>query len=364
MRILALVLLSLTTLTARADDPPFLIAAKERQANAKAFVVKWSYVESIQGLEVFAPKRERIDAETTGRGELMSDGEKWWFKIDPDSSQFNLPSNRRDERSFNGTEARYVWGSLLRKGPRTGEWDYMYISAKNREPLPWPEVATPLRSLFRGADRESVLSSRTGYTPWEAVGGSLQPIGDRMCQEYQRRFRDRPAPERLWVDPTAGYLPIRYQDQSSNSLFVEYKPHPVLGWVPSGWSKTVGRPPSLQIQQTKVKIDSFELRDAIPDDRFTLKFPVGSRVSQTHENASGHVTETDLVVAEDGKLVPAPSPVASDPPRTELPSPSRTLWVVGGTLMVFIAFVVLVKRLSRSRTDDPERVDDERNPPR
>ena len=169
-------------------------------------------------------------------------------------------------------------------------------------------------------------------------------------------------PERLWVDPSTGHLPIRYQDQSSNSFLVEYRPHPVLGWVPSGWTQTVGRPPSLPIQQTKVRIDLFELRDAIREDQFTLKFPVGSRVSQIQEQASGNVTETILVVAEDGSLVPVPNAEKPDRPRVELPSPSRTLWAVGGTLAVFIAFVTLVKRLARRRADESDRDNDSHNP--
>ncbi len=341
--------LLLTAAVAGTHDPPFVAAARERQAKAKAFEVTLTVRKEWIGVQPVGTK-VRKDFEGVETVKLAVDGERFWYEVDGQrlTGMGNGLTRSHAESSFDGSQIYTRFGSVRVNGPQAGELEYHYGVSLPNESSVWNEpVLVPLRWVYRGTESRSRPNKNTPQVSWHELTratGREEVIGGTRCLEVERVSTldwiqsIRP----LWLD-ARDFLPVRIGDTT-----IEYAPHPTLGRAPTRWTITPAVTHGQMPTRTTVTVDSIELRDAIPDERFVIRFPVGSRVLRVVQNRS-----EELVVAVDGSLVPdikeLPAPPAPEPPTRSL---QHSLWVVGGVVAVFVALVVLLKRLARNRTDD------------
>ncbi|MEO2092359.1 MAG: hypothetical protein ABGY75_23145 [Gemmataceae bacterium] len=350
--------LLLATAAAAADDPPFVVAARERQAKAKAFEVTLTVRKEWKGVTPIGSK-ERKDFAGTDTARLVVDGERFWYEVDGErlTGMANGMTRSHQEMAFDCAQIFTRYGSVRVNGPQAGQLEYTQGVSSPDGSVGWPDdIVAPLRWVFRGASPGSPLAALSergdnlGLRQTVRPTGRYEVVGGTRCAEVEREIvgPDSTPKQTFWLDPEVGYLPKRIGDTT-----VEYAQHPTLGRVPSRWRITPASRFGYLPTSTTVTVDSFELRDSIPDHRFALTFPVGSRVVDMRKSPKGVVT---LVVAEDGSLVPEEK---KEPPSAAIPTPEppkrslqHSLWVVGGMMAVFVALVVLLRRLARNRTDD------------
>jgi hypothetical protein len=340
-----------------ADDPPFVTAAKERQAKAKAFEVTLTVRKEWKGIQPVGTK-ERKDFAGSDTVKLAVNGNRFWYEVDGVrlAGMANGMLRNHQELACDGTQVFTRFGSVRVNGSQAGELEYTQGLSSPDDSVGWPgDIVAPLRWAFRGVSPGTplaLLSEREdngGLRQTLRMTGRDEVFDGTRCVEIEREIVGpyNTSRQTFWLDPEAGYLPKRIGDTT-----IEYAPHPTLGWVPNRWTTSAATRFGYLPTRTAVTVDSFELRDSIPDDRFVIKFPVGSHVIDMRKSPKGVVT---LVVAEDGSLVPEdkkdppPAPPTPEPPTRSL---QHTLWVVGGIVAVFVALVVLLRRLARNRTDD------------
>jgi hypothetical protein len=383
MRSPLLVLAFALTGVGPAADPPYLAAVKERQEKAKTFEVTLGIERSYRQVAVPHRPGELVDYRGRGNAHLKVDDSRYWYRFElptPTASGFQ-PAAR--EVSFDGSLRWEATDAPKAKPTRPGELEAVCtLDVFDDDRLPpagrseW--AVEPFRlflDLFRGTEPDSRYhldkSDWLSLTPT----GERERVGDRMCQVFDASGREpagRPY-ERLWLDPAAGYVPRRIVQLNwaadrwvvGRRFEIEYRSDRRNGWVPSGWVDREPWPGGGEKTDT-VTVDSFHLREAIPVDQFTIRFPPGSRVNRRWKDRGEW-----LLVAADGTLTPEPPPEPREsdakpeeqapPPAAELPSVGRTLAVVGVVGAVFAGLVVLLRRLAKQPEDKAE-PDDRRNP--
>lgn len=345
-----LLALLLASASVAADDPPFVAAAKERQAKAKAFEVTLTVRKEWTGVTPIG-SNERKDFEGIGTAKLAVDGERFWYQVDVPqlTGMGDRIVRRRSEVAFDGRWHFMRIQTEVVNGERTGQVSYMNSIHDVSQQLVWDDTLDPLRWAYRAVGRDGLFSTQVptqfAFPTWAEVAatGREERIDGRRCVEVSRTFyrdsgilgRENP----FWLDAERGYLPKRVRH-----VTIDTTPHPVLVWTPCRWTTSASTLPRFEPTAT-VTVDAFELRESIPDERFVIRFPMGSRVTRVNENRT-----EELIVAEDGSLVPEGKQLpAPEPPTRSL---QHSLWVVGGVVAVFVALVVLLKRLARNRIDD------------
>jgi hypothetical protein len=110
----------------------------------------------------------------------------------------------------------------------------------------------------------------------------------------------------LDLDPRTGWLPLQWQKwsdrqdgQLSMSLTIKYGDDAKIGPVPKAWTFTDFDPNGGFNQIRKAKVASYEVNGDVDDNRFTLAFPAGTRVS---ERTTDH--KTRQYVQQAAGLVP------------------------------------------------------------
>lgn len=336
-----------------ADDPPFVTAAKERQAKAKAFEVTLTVRKEWKGVTPIG-SNEWKDFEGTGTAKLAVDGDRYWYEVDVPEliGMKDRVIRRRCEAAFDGRWYFLRIQSEVVNGERAGQMSSTNAIQDVSQQPRWDSTFELIRWVFRGTDAGTLFDDPAERGVQNGLRLTIRPTGQdevidgKRCVEIERVTVGpyNTSKQSFWLD-AADHLLVRVEGTT-----IQYRQHPVLGRVPSRWTNipTSARGPSAT--RTTVTVDSFELRDSTPDERFTIKFPVGSRVTRFIGNR-----DEELVVAEDGSLVP----VVKEPPPAPVPTPEpptrslqHTLWVVGGVVTVFVALVVLLRRLARNRTDD------------
>lgn len=357
MRFTLLTLVLFTPNVLSADDPPYLAAAKGRQRAAQAFEVALTARTEWKNVKAFRSE-ERRDFADTGTAKLVVDGDKFWCAVDvpAQTGDRSRLTRRRTEQAFDGGTVFARTEHLILTGERAGQFHPTNSFETTDTPPAWESLFDPLRWAFRATGRGGLLS--TGEPPlslhWPQTiqaSGREEVIGGKRCVEvvhttsgWHGEFK-----ESFWFDVEAGHVPKRVRRTA-----IDFTPHPVVGWRPSGWTST-GSEGEDSETRTTVTVDSFEVREAILAERFVIRFPVGSRVVRNFPNATHN-----LIVAADGslRLVTDQSAAEPTPPAPELPSAGRTLAVIGITLAVFAGFVLLLRRLARVRSVEPPPGDD------
>jgi hypothetical protein len=349
-----LLALMLATATAAAEDPPFVAAARERQAKARAFEVALTIRKEWTGVTPIG-SQERKDFVGVGTAKLVVDGERFWYSLDRQkwTGRGDRLAHQHCEAAFDGRWHFLRIQSEAENGERAGQFDSTNAIREAEQPG-WDSTLDPLRWVFRGVSPHSLLGPATSNPKINLVWpthfeqtGSTKVIEGKKCVEVVKvmnGFGDE-IRRTIWLDPT-DYRPVQ-----GYGATIQYHQHPVFGQVPSGWKVKPADPVVIDPTRIIVTVDSFELRDSIPDERFVIKFPAGSQVTRI----TGNRTE-ELIVAADGSLVPEekkePPPAAVPTPEPPTRSLQLSLWVVGGVVVAFAALVVLLKRLARNRTDD------------
>lgn len=345
-----LIALLLIPAATAADDPPFVTAAKERQAKAKAFEVTLTVRKEWKGVTPIGSK-ERKDFEGIGTAKLAVDGDRFWYSLDvPQLIGMGSGTTRSHfEQAFDGSQIYSRFGSVRVNGPQAGQLEYTQGVSSPVGSDGWPDdIMAPLRWAFRCTERRSPPSETAPQMGWHEstrATGREEVIDGTRCIEVERvrAYQWERSARPLWLDATD------YRPKRIDGTTIEYAPHPALGRVPSRWTTIPVLRHGYIPTRTTVTVDSFELRDSIPDERFVIKFPVASRVMRVVENRT-----QEFIVTEDGSMVPEVKAPPSDPPIPEPPTRSmqHSLWVVGGVVAVFVVLVVLLRRLAGNRTDD------------
>jgi hypothetical protein len=349
----ALFLAVALTAPTRADDPPHLAAARKRQQATTAFEVKLSVAQewrNVMQSQPAPPGRRTVTDASAAR--LIADGDRYWSELhEPVLSDLGL--NRHAlQTAYDGT-----WlGRRAEFG--TPEVNQSQIGRTADGPTRpwWHPLFDPLRWAYRG---ELALAEATATGKEETIGG-------RACREYAwppRAARGvsvglsgRPAKtptdppvDRVWLDPEREFLPVRHTDRSGRTTDIEYRVDGRGGWAPVRWTAVDKFPSDPEASaQVAVTVESFAVREAVPADTFRVRFPPGGRVAVLGDEA-----RTSAAVGDDGlPLIEEPAAKA-EAEKKEPPSLYRSLVVVGVAVAAFAALVVLVRRLGRSRTDQP-----------
>jgi hypothetical protein len=108
----------------------------------------------------------------------------------------------------------------------------------------------------------------------------------------------------LDIDPERGWLPIRWQissaDKLSTELKIKYRADPKAGPVVTGWDYTHYDKNGGFDTIRRAKVTQQEINGDIDDQRFTIEFPVGTRVTEKVNEKERHT-----YIQEAGGLVPA-----------------------------------------------------------
>jgi hypothetical protein len=142
---------------------------------------------------------------------------------------------------------------------------------------------------------------------WDVVSDSDESNG--RVSVHLAKDSAQTEPEHLWLDPERGYLPVRHEwrlpgDRLWMRMDTEYAPHDVAGWAPHAWRYVrAGYWDSSDQFHQKVTegftstVTGIELNVSIPDSRFDIIFPPGTRVANERTDQGG-------IVREDGSIRP------------------------------------------------------------
>lgn len=194
---------------------------------------------------------------------------------------------------------------MLFAGQRHGRFPAGFINS--RQTMEWGEnynIEPPLfafRPLAAGISWFSLAE-------WDLVSDADE-LNGRRCVHLARRSGERWPPEHLWLDPQREYLPVRHDwlletGELFGRLDTEYAAHEVAGWAPQSWRYIrAGQWDNSGQWQQKVTegftstVTELQLNVDIPDSRFDITFPPGTRIR--NEKTGG-----TSIVREDGTIRP------------------------------------------------------------
>lgn len=137
------------------------------------------------------------------------------------------------------------------------------------------------------------------------------------------------AEERVTIDPAQRYL-VTHATGPNTELQITYEDDSSHGSIPKQWTVVETSSSGELLRSQSCEITRFELNVPVPADRFSLTFPVGTKVLDENDN----VMEVDTA----GKLVPAVL-------ITRQSNDSRLIWLV----VTLVILVILVGVYMRSK---------------
>jgi hypothetical protein len=333
-------------------------------------------------------QRETICFDFTWTGEEFrsKDFEKL---LHPAALYPNLPPEpRRVEGGHFPTKARFVLDSKgrLRNDIQDSTW-----SLKEEKYIPQTEVnvfdGSETRSFNSGDDFPSANEKRE-KVKWIGRDVQLLPI-----QIVYRPFVDKTigvfrSPDALaltanqgvvdgraclvlasgnrtvWVDPTRDYIPLRYYETekgvTSTSLEIACVADPQHSWVPTAWKYADFSPNGELLRSIDAKVERYSINQPVPEDAFTIEYPVGTFVSNFSTNEH-------YIVKEGGGRRPVRKGEFdgsnyeklrnSEPPAPPIRSRPRSLLLVNvALLLAVLAVALLYWRIVRKRSRRTERL--------
>jgi hypothetical protein len=134
---------------------------------------------------------------------------------------------------------------------------------------------------WQRAERFPVLLAYRALARWprSRVLSQNAIIGKTHCVKLERRSGS--TVETLWLDPARNDLIVAWANRSdpANDTFltIEYDHDAKVGWVPTRWTSTSPKGPTISSTVTR-----FRINENIPADALTLKFPPGTTVLDFH----------------------------------------------------------------------------------
>jgi hypothetical protein len=147
------------------------------------------------------------------------------------------------------------------------------------------------------------LVANTDYIPlWLSFAPSetLSKLGfdvSKMLVTDERSFQQgkecielavprKPLPCHVYVDPSLGYLPIKYISwrrfgQMRTEIDIWYKPDQALGWVVSTWESKLYDGQQNVETTLSGEVQSTRINQQISDEVFDIAFPVGTHLRET-----------------------------------------------------------------------------------
>lgn len=209
--------------------------------------------------------------------------------VHPDFTSEDPNATFPTHTAFDGNEARMIHKASI--------VDYLEgtIFVEKWNPYAIDTVIKPILLAFRplspGMYRQSPLRFRIRQRSVELDG--VECVLVEYPPEEGSELRDE-----YWLDPAHGYRAIRYQSyagltQPSTRLDIEYADDPDVGWVPIRWSETR----TGMISGTSLtNVAKYEINPEIPDEEFTLEFPIGTHVTDNRL----YPKDDRFVIQEDG----------------------------------------------------------------
>lgn len=168
----------------------------------------------------------------------------------------------------------------------------------------------PLMLAIRSEQRFRQLA---GFKPT----GTMVAIEGRDCAEFVQGTKAYGNYENLYLDPQRDWAVRRldvYKDGELNiRITVDSVAHPVVGWLPSGWSYVTQHNGAV-LSSGRVTIGKYEINSEIPDSEFTPKYPPGTFVC---DDSKGYGNETVSIIKQDGSPG-VPLPLSARPTDEQL----------------------------------------------
>jgi hypothetical protein len=212
------------------------------------------------------------------------------------------------ENVYDGQLTRYL------RNPASATYSYPQSSVKpvSRSDIPTYFAIQPVFLCIRGA-QDFRLDELARMQPT----GRTVNVKGRPCVELSRNAQSSGQREFMYFDAQRDYVLVKKAilvgDQPSWQLEIEYSPDPTVGWFPRTWEWLIqgGRP--MQAQESgRRSVTSYQLNAEIPDDRFQIVLPPGTRVL---DETSG--SEVQYVIRERGERGTA-IPLSANPTYEDL----------------------------------------------
>lgn len=273
-----------------------------------------------------------------------------YVSFDRDKLRYEYKEQDLRERQ---DERHHVFTFDGRQGKILNEKSGTYSQGSIREERRHTEISNlhirPLLMLYRAMHPAMSPIRNARYQ----LSGRTATVGGRVCIELVAVAPGR-ARNQIWVDPTRGFLPMRYvvslDAVDLGKVDVEYRADPTAEWVPISWTLISRHTDGTLLSSSRAKVTASNFNAQIPNSEFDPTFPVGTYVVDLSN-------KQHFIQKENGrvrKVLPAERArsydelLNSEPPS----SVTRRRWVtwmaLGSGLVAATLFVAWIFRRSRA----------------